>query len=218
MKKYSGTIAIILFSVGSMISCKKSSDSTPPVKDYAASINDKTWWGTFTINGQTAQYYSVHFNGDNSLVWSQLSGDYPGKWTLDGKKLAINYTTNIITADVSDDGHLANIEDNHSTYIINNGELIPNPNIALQNTVWQGSHFNGSSQQTLKYSFSPDLKITITAGAFATQVHTYTRSLSGAVIRHSQGGNYPYFGVITSGSLMKGCIQGSNFPWQAFKQ
>ena len=84
-------VLVILLVTNILLSCKKSNDSipTPSIKDYSVSIKDKTWWGTFTINGQKAQYYSVQFNADNSLVWSQLSGDYPGKWTLDGKKLVI---------------------------------------------------------------------------------------------------------------------------------
>lgn len=78
MKKYSSMFVAILLVAGIFSSCKKE-NAAPKSKDYAASINDKSWWGVFTYTGETSQYYTVHFNSDNTLIWSQLSGDYAGQ-------------------------------------------------------------------------------------------------------------------------------------------
>ena len=133
MKKYVSTMLVILLLTVTIFSCKKSNGP----KDYNASIKDKTWWGEFAYTGQDAEYYSVHFNVDNSLTWTQWSGDYPGQWTLNGKQLTITFTGNSveINADISDDDKLMNISDNTANSEINSGQLIVNPKISLDNTV-----------------------------------------------------------------------------------
>jgi hypothetical protein len=218
MKKYLAITLVTLMLTGILFSCKKSNTSTP--KDYTASIKDKTWWGQLTYTGQTAEYYSVHFNADGSLQWSQLSGDYTGHWVVNDKQLIMTFDANSvrIEAEIGDDNKLGNITATTNYYVVNSGELVANPNLPLDNTSWKGTYFNGSSQQPLQFSFSPGLKISITFGSFPTQVNTYTRSSSGAVIRYGVGGMYPFFGVVASGNLMKGSEQDFRFPWQAIKQ
>jgi hypothetical protein len=123
-----------------------------------------------------------------------------------------------ITADISDDNKLMNIQDNTGSYEINSGALIANPNLPLDNTIWKGSYFNGGAQQPVQLSFSPGSVLTATFGAYPVQVVTYTRSKSGAVIRYGTGGMYPFFAVITSGTEIKGCTTSSDYPLLAVKQ
>src|SRR6266511_5776183 len=108
--------------MGILIGCKKS--DTP--KDYAASIKDRTWWGIFTNTGKTPEYYSIHFNTDSSLLWSDLSGDYAGKWKIADRQLTMTFTAinDEIKADITDDDKLENITDNTSFYDVNSGALI----------------------------------------------------------------------------------------------
>ena len=80
-------ILAFLFSAGILVGCKK--ENGPAAKDYAASIKEKTWWGVVTYTGKEAEYYSVHFNSDNTLMWSQFAGDYSGHWATSGNALTI---------------------------------------------------------------------------------------------------------------------------------
>ena len=217
MKKHLYAVLVALLSMGIAFSCKKS--STPVAKNYTASVKDKTWWGMLAYTGKPREYYSVHFNTDNSLTWSQLSGDTPGQWVLDDKSLTITFTGNSvqIKAGISDDDKLVNITDNTGSSEINSGQLVEKPNQPLDNTVWKGSYFNGGSQQPLQLAFSPLAVITANFGALPTQVQTYTRSASGAVIRFGSA-MYPFFAVVTSGNELKGGTTSTDYPLQAFKQ
>ncbi len=121
------TLIFAVVLILSFTGCKK--NSTPSPKDYSASIKDKNWWGVVTYTGETSQYYSVHFNADNTLVWSQLSGDDPGQWTLQGKTLTIHFSgskekdKDEIKVDISDDDKFLAISDNTLKYEINMGNL-----------------------------------------------------------------------------------------------
>ena len=130
MKSYLYLILIPLLSTAIILTCKK--DDTP--KDYTESIKGKTLWGSLISAGETTQYCSVHFNTDNSFVWSQLLEHYRGSWAVDKNKLTLNFTNPpvILTAEISDGNKLMKI----TTYTINkvnNGELIVKPTIALDN-------------------------------------------------------------------------------------
>ena len=111
MKKYITAILITAFLVAIVTGCSKSSSPSP--KDYGTLIKDKTWSGAITYTGKTTEYYSVHFNIDNTLTWAQLSGEYTGHWTLDGKKITMTFDDNsvTITADISYDKEWLNIAD-----------------------------------------------------------------------------------------------------------
>ena len=72
----------VLWSTGILVSCNKENN-----KDYSAYIKDKTWWGRVTYFSQKAEYYSVHFRSDGTLLWSQLDGDSEGSWMVKGKQI-----------------------------------------------------------------------------------------------------------------------------------
>ena len=218
MKKYVNTILAILFYAPLLLSCKK--DST---KDYTASIAGKTWWGVFTYTGKDAEYYSIHFNADNTLLWSQFSGDYTGRWVVNGAALTMSFDVSKaeIKASISDDDKLLNITDKTGNSVINYCELIANPNIPVDNTVWKGKIVTGAPY-LVEMSFRPAFKIDLQIGYTYTN-NTYTRSASGAVIRADikpvgSGAGTTFFGVIISGSEMKGCDKISNNQWEATKQ
>src|SRR6266700_5670284 len=177
MKKYIRTILITLLSVSVIAGCKK---STP--NDYASSIKNKTWWGQLTYTGKTSEYYSVQFGADNSLIWSQMSGDYPGNWFVEGKTITITFRDNSvqIKADISDDDKLMNITDNTGNSEINSGQLIVNPNISLENTVWKGSLVYAVTPDDYQLSFMPDSKVQ-SKYFNINYTENYTRSASGAV-------------------------------------
>jgi hypothetical protein len=218
MKKHLKIMLVILLSAGSIVGCKKS--STSDSKDATQSIKDKTWWGMITYTGKTTEYYSVHFNTDNTLTWSQLSGDYTGHWIINGTELTLTFDLNTvqIKAGISDDHTLINITDNTSIYEINSGGMIIDPAIPLDNTVWKGFYISGGSQLSLQLRFSPGSVIIANYGTLADQKATYIRSSSGSVIRYGIGGMYPFFAVISSGNEIKGSSTSSAYPLQVLKQ
>ncbi len=201
--------------MGILIGCKKS--DTP--KDYAASIKDRTWWGIFTNTGKTPEYYSIHFNTDSSLLWSDLSGDYAGKWKIADRQLTMTFTAinDEIKADITDDDKLENITDNTSFYDVNSGALIASPNIPLDNTVWNGSA-NITTSKALQLRFNTGSKVTINIENTVIKSYSYTRSTSGAVIRTTLTGGDVFFGVITINNELRGSVGKSDSPWQANKQ
>jgi hypothetical protein len=210
MKKYTEIILVSLFSISVITSCKKDSDG------YSASIKDKTWWGTMTYTIKpTPVYYSVHFNANGSLLWSELSGDYSGHWVIDGNHLTISLNTvnREVKTDISGDNKFGNISQSGTNGdIINSGELIPDPNTSsLDNTVWNGYYSVGGVQKPLQMSFKPNFILEWKSGSNATW--TYTRTASGVVIRY---GGTVIFGIVLSGYEMKGT---SIFDyWQVRKQ
>src|SRR5688572_28553732 len=184
MKEYSSIILVTLLSVSTMVSCKKEA------KDYTAFIKDKIWWGMLTNAGGQAEYYSVHFKTDNSLLWNQLAGEYPGKWVINGKRLTMDFATLgvQIKADITDDNKLTNIVTNNSN-IVNSGELLENTNIPLNNTFWKGTlPVNNSS--LFEMSFMPGGNVQIKSAGFigANGTFPYIQSGAGSVIRFSNGG------------------------------
>jgi len=213
MKTYVRTFSIILLVMATVTSCKKS--NTPDRKDYTASIKDKTWWGMLANTGKTPEYYSVHFNTDNSLTWSQLSGDNTGHWLLDGKDLTITFDGNSveIKGSISDDDQLVNIKDNAPAYEINSGELIANSTIPLDNTIWTGT-IDYPSTKALQLGFKPGLLVTINIENSPVKTYTYTRSSSSPVVRIST----IFFGIVTSVGKMKGSVDNAVVVWQATKQ
>ena len=209
MKKYISIIPITLVIFTILISCKKS--DTP--KDYGASIKDKKWWGTFSNAGENIQYYSVHFNADSSLVWSQLSGDYNGQWSLNGNKLTLNFATlNVkITAEISDDNTLLNITTNSPNKVYT-GKLNENTDNLLDNTVWKQIN---NSPSAIQLSFFSGEKVELKIGP-VTYANPYTRSSSG-FIRFSNI-EYIFFGVFTSDKELSGSYNDAGHFLQAIRQ
>jgi hypothetical protein len=207
-------LAILI--LAGLLGCKKNNNPAP--KDYTASVKDKTWWGVFTYTGQTAEYYSVHFNADNTLLWSQLSGDYVGTWSINNKSLTLKFSGSSaeIKTDISDDDKFISISDNTASYEINNGQQITSPNITLENTIWKGSIVNGTSGN-MQLKFLLGVKVELTLITTYTPF-IYSRVPSGGAFRFDTGGGYFYFGVITSATTIKGSGNASQFPFQLTKQ
>ena len=212
MKKYFNIIVVILLLAATTPGCKKSDSAQP--KNFALSIKDKTWWGELAYTGKTPEYYSVHFNADNTLTWSQFQGDYTGHWALNNKQVTITFDGNStqIKADISDDDNLVNITDNTTTSEIKNGEMTANSTITLDNSVWTGN--TQIPTKALQLNFKTGLQATINLENTPVKTYTYTKYSSNSVIRIST----IFFGIIISGSKMKGSIDNSVFTWQATKQ
>jgi len=212
MKKYFNIIVVILLLAATTPGCKKSDSAQP--KNYILSIKDKTWWGELAYTGKTPEYYSVHFNADNTLTWSQFQGDYTGHWALNNKQVTITFDGNStqIKADISDDDNLVNITDNTTTSEIKNGEMTANSTITLDNSVWTGN--TQIPTKALQLNFKTGLQATINLENTPVKTYTYTKYSSNSVIRIST----IFFGIIISGSKMKGSIDNSVFTWQATKQ
>ena len=223
MKKYIYILPITLIIISILISCKKN-DTSDVLKDCGASIKDKTWWGQLTYNGQTAEYYAVHFNADSTLIWSQLSGNYPGVWAINGKQLKMTFPAlgSEIKGDISDNDTLMNITDNNASVTINSGKLIADPYVFLDNTVWKGAYRDVEGiSQPMQITFKPNYKVEIkyTEGPIHQYLYTRTESGRGGVVRVDvNNGLFFIFGVITSGNEMKGSKVDSDTPWQATKQ
>jgi hypothetical protein len=232
MKKYLSIILVTILLVSFVTGCKKSNSAAP--KDYTPSIKDKTWWGMFTYTGKDAEYYSVHFNADNSLLWSEFSGDFTGQWVINGKELTMTFDKSkaAIKAGISDDDKLLNITDNTGNFEINTGQLIANPNTPLDNTLWEGKPVLASGLYGYQMKFMPALKITIQETyyippslyqSYLYSDNPYSRSAAGAVIRSSYknggaGASSLFFGIIISGTEMRGSIKNYNNQWKATKQ
>jgi hypothetical protein len=201
--------------------CGCNKDKTPTPKNYAASINDKTWWGVVTYTGKTPQYYSVHFNTDNTLLWSQLSGDFPGTWTINNKSVVMKFggpDKDEVKADITEDDKFTTITDNNPKYEIINGQLVADPNIPLENTTWKGTIFSVGTSSDLQLKFLPSLQVELTLNSTLYKPFTYSRAASGGAFRFDTGGGYYYFGVITSAKEIKGSGNDPQFPFQVTKQ
>jgi hypothetical protein len=211
MKKNLRYIFFTLASIVILAGCKK--DNSP--KDYAKSIKDKTWWGTLTYTGQAPEYYSIHFNENNSFTWSQLLGDYNGHWVVGGKQLVMTFDLSgvEIKADISDDDKLMNITANTSYYIVNSGDRVDKPDILLDNTIWNGT---AAGAPTI-LRFKPGLKV---EGELSNNIYgsdPYKRSASGAAIKSELNPGYTLFIVVISANEMRGA-DNSGFQWKMIKQ
>ena len=215
MKKYLHIIPAIIIITGILSGCKKSNDDIP--KDYSASVTDKTWSGVFTYTGKTSEYYSVHFNADKSLIWSELAGDFAGTWLVNNKQLTITFSSGSkINADITDDNRLINIIASNKSYMVNSGKLVANPNLPLDNTIWKGTVTSGTSYP-LELDFLPGLKVAILINKVSQGQFSYKRTAGGA-IAVGTGGIGPFFGVIAGDNEMMGSSAIAATPWQATRQ
>ena len=216
MKKYPGIIFVLLLSAGILSSCKKDSDSSS--KKITESIKDKSWSGTIIYTGKPTEYYSVHFNADNTLEWAQISGKYTGHWVLNGTALTLTFDANTVEvkANISGDNRLTNITDNTSVYEITSGGLVAKPDISLENTVWKGTRTNTIAGTMLAYqmNFMTGNKVEIRIGNVLDGVYSYTREAAGAAFRTGKG----IFGTIISDGEMMGSDVNAAIPWEAIKQ
>jgi hypothetical protein len=213
MERHSRVIVIAMLSLITIISCKKD-------KDYNKVIKNKTWWGQLTNPGELPQYYSMYFKEDGSLIWSQRLADYTGKWVVNNNQLTMDFLLPAvqIKADISDDNKLTNMTANNSS-VVSNANLIANPAITLDNSVWNGTLYVGvGPSQSLQLIFLSGSKLNVTVSG-ASIGGFYTRSESGAVIRFTVGA-YPFFGIISSDKDLIGqwYNAGSYDKWQTTKQ
>lgn len=218
MKKSLSILIITTLLISIFISCSKDDNTSNdlPIKNYTAAIKGKNWFGELTYTGKPIEYYSVVFNADNTLVWSQLSGDYTGNWIVNEKLLTMTFTGNTaeIKATISDDDKLINISDNTGYYEIKSGQLILNPNIPLDNTIWKGT----VDPYTLQLSFMPSNVVEMKIGSTTYAPYSYQKSTSGGAIRIRSSATQETFGVITGSAEMKGSHKVNDFPWKATKQ
>jgi hypothetical protein len=219
MKKYLSIFLLLLLSAGALISCKK--DNKP--KDLRASFADKTWSGSMTYTGLDAEYYSVRFNNDNTLSWSQFSGDYSGTWQLTDHLLTMSFDVSgvEIKAGVSDDQKLSGfVVKNTNSYKINTCAPLNDPNPSLDNTVWEGSLQKSTVTEKYVMSFKPGSQIILDIeGSVLPQTGVYERLKSGGGIRVSFA--VPKFiGVITANKEMRGILGlgTTRYPWAATKK
>ncbi len=175
--------------------------------------------------GQPSEFYAVYFNADGSLNWSQMAGDYPGKWTLQENKLTLDFPllSVQIKADLTSDDKFSNISSTNSS-TINSGQLMNNTPPLLDQTSWKGSrNLNdaGTAIQPLQMEFTPGSQVSIrfTQGNTTTTTkYGYTATKSGAIRAASSFSTDVYFGVFTSAHEMKGSWHKYKFTWQTTKQ
>ena len=158
-------LAVIFFTMLIiLIACKKESSPVlpptgpmvPPEKDYAKAVYGRTWWGTFAYPGELAQYYSVSFKKDSTMIFYQMSGAYIGNWSLSANQLIMEFPVQsvIITADLSAVDTLMNFTTNNNVTMID-GRLQRNLSlIELEGTKWMGSIISGANLRDLVLQFS----------------------------------------------------------------
>jgi hypothetical protein len=220
MKKQFSLIPTILIFAILFISCKKetASDSNKP-KDYAASIVNKTWWGTFAYKNQTDEYYSMYFNADNTLEWDQFLGKFKGFWVLDSNRLTITFEGNDtkITAKIGEDSTLSHFSDNTDFSEIKSGQMVGNPKITLDNTTWEGKFKHLEDSISVKLEFKEKSQFLGTFMSTQFIVSDYSSSSSGGALRLSLGGR-DVFLVIVSNTDMYGTIISYIYPIHLTKQ
>jgi predicted small secreted protein len=213
-------LMIIILSLATVLSaCSKNNDG-PSGKDYSTAIKGKVWVGTATYTGKPTEYYSVQFNADNTLVWSEYADDYDGKWAVDGQQLNITFTLSgkQFNAGISDDNKLIDITyPAANSWVVNTGELCPNANIVLDNTKWNSPELTGfPGHYGLSLSFKQGSKIDYSVYLFLTAHLIYSRT--GASIRFMGTNGYTWFGVITAdGKTIRG-MQSYEVMWEMVKQ
>jgi len=223
MKKYNKGILVILLSTLVLLSCSEDDAG----KNYAASIKDKIWWGTLTNAGEGGpQYFSVHFNADNSLQWSQLAGDYEGQWVVDQNKITLTFTglDVIVTAEISDDNTWTNITTNTPNKV-NSGELAENLIMNLDNTFWNGAQWPINapgldfSSKILQLQFKPDFIYGLHIPSSTAIGFSYEKSPTGGFFRIKmlKDSHPAYFGVIVSDREIRG-TNSDLFTFQLIKQ
>jgi hypothetical protein len=215
--------------------CKKNNslpDTTPPATNYVEIIKDKSWWGEFTYTGKDPEYYSVHFNIDSTLVWSQFSGDYNGKWAVKDNELTMHVDRgNAEIKAIINNDKLSNITDNTGNSTIDIAHLIVRSNLPLDNTVWDATPILSNGIYGYLISFMSDLKVDIQETYFEPPSlyksylypdNKYKRSTEGAVVRSSfssggAGSTSVFFAIIISDSAMIGSSRNPNNQWTAVR-
>ncbi len=200
--------------MGLLTGCKKDNTSN----DRMVAIKDKVWSGQFFYTGKPVEYYAIHFNANGSFTWSEFTGEYQGKWVMDGSQLTMSFDGTGSKFKVSIDGNdkMSNIINTPADGInLINGELMATNNPPLENTIWNGTATSGSLVLSIKLSFMPASKVDVKVGSLPPNPpYSYTLSLLGRVVRISPS----FFGIITSTNEMRGSVDKPGYLWQATKQ
>ena len=215
MKKYTRIITFAILLLTLIAACKKSNSDAP--KDYTASIKDKTWWGEFYYTGKSAEYYSIHFNSDGTLTWSEYSGDYAGTWQINSSLLTIVFDAsgNQFQAKISDYNNMEQIVNpTGNGYTIIKGQMVTGGAKLLENTTWKGSAGSGVTTIDMQMTFMANVKVELTFGSILPKKYSYDFAADRGVIRINKG----FFGIITSSTEMKGSVDNVANLWEVVKQ
>lgn len=128
-------------------------------------VTGATWFGGMILPGNGGEYYAVHFNADSTLIWSELSGDYDGTWSLSNKRITIDLPIhNVkIAADVSDGHTFNNITCDNPGFAVFACERMQNEEVQVSGTSWQGhiSTEDAHTRTPIALQFIDDSKVQI---------------------------------------------------------
>jgi hypothetical protein len=235
MKKTLCEMSLLLIFLFSVSGCQKTNNATPPptpaptaptppiiaIADYSTVISEKTWWGQLTNPGTQPQFYSVHFNADLSLVWSQASGDYIGNWKLDSNHLVLNFPSISVTvnADVAKDSTLTHITCSNSS-TINSGKMLGLTSKPLIGTTWNGPYYDSNKLlHALTFIFSDAVNVDVLMDG-VSEVYQYIVTTSGVVFRTNPRSSYfhVFFGLNNKDGVWVGTDVNPENTWTVFKQ
>jgi hypothetical protein len=230
MKKTLCNIALGINFLLLLYGCSKTNDispapapspAAPVVTDYNPFISEKTWWGNLTNPGEQLQLYSVHFNADLSLVWSQASGDYFGNWKLDGNHLVLNFPSIAVTvkADIAKDSTLTNITCSN-TSTINSGKILSVSGQPVAGTTWKGNYLDANRlPHAITIVFIDAVNVNIILDG-ASVVYQYNVTESGVVFRTNvnPGSSHVYFGLNRQDGQWVGTDMNPENVWNVSKQ
>jgi hypothetical protein len=213
---------LILFTwivLQSALCCKKKADPPPP-KNWKAELPGTTWVGDFRYKSGVytdSQPFSISFSLSD-FTWSELSGDYPGTYTVvENNKIFLNFPTgSTISADIEKNGWTNFKEVTPLGWKIDNLSLSTKIEPGqLINTVWQGQQ--GSYPMKLQFVSSSQLKVSRNNGAFENKDYW----VKGAGIYFNAIGSLERnFGVfVDNGKTFKGIydLKTSYLPWSLAK-
>jgi hypothetical protein len=197
--------------------------STPPAPaptDYNTVIREKTWWGNLTNPGEKSQFYSVHFNADQSLVWNQASGEYFGSWSLDGNHLVLNFPSIsvVVKADIAKDSTLTNITCSN-TSTINSGKMLGLTSKPLVGTTWIGTYLEGKTSRVFRLFFKDAVNVEIMLDG-VPEIYQYVVTTSGVVFRTNVKPGYAhlFFGLNNKDGQWVGTDLTPDNTWTVTKQ
>jgi len=210
----SNVIAIVLLLFGTMFTgCDNDDDK----KDNSLLFKNTVWTGEFNYTGTPIQPISIEFKEGGQLIWHELSGEYPGSWTIVDKKLNVSFPNgNGFKAEISNENKLINIENlpvNNWTLV--KSELNEGVEESLDLTTWTAPN--------LKLKFKTGNKVDVELGPTgATKYNDATYIHKGKSIRFDvAGGNYKWFIIHlskTSGSgVNKFSPDPTIYPFQVSK-
>ena len=99
------TISVLLITVITILSCKKSNDDKPV--NWAEELKGSVWAGEFKYNTGAytgLQPVSIVINNDNTLTWYEVAGSYTATWLVSGNTVTIKFISgSTVSASLSKD-------------------------------------------------------------------------------------------------------------------